>query len=242
MTASSAGSGIGCPPPVPPAESRFADARLWGAPAVGAQTKLAAPFGWTGLLRATARNIGSLLRDTQVRVASLSIEPRGITVDLEGSDVQTRTSVLTLAHDVGLAATAIDPETGLLTARGLGDFLRYLRSDDPERRPPRKFESLLAGDELRSKDSQAAVIADLERLGGNLRPVEPGTAPLLSKWRLAFPRGCTAVAIVGQSEGGTPIAETVVAVGRLAHWARTTVRLYALERGRHGGWVTSRRP
>jgi hypothetical protein len=237
MTAPSRG-----PVPAPPAESRFADARVWGAPAVGPQTRLGAPFGWTGLLRATARDIGSLLRDTQVRVASLSIETRGITVDLEGSDVQTRTSVLSLAHDVGLAATAIDPETGLLTARGLGDFLRYLRSADLQRRPPREFESLLAGKELRSKDSQAAVAADLERLGGSLRPLEPSTAPLLSKWKLAFPRGFTTVAIVGDSEAGPAVVEPLLAVGRLAQWARTTVRLYALERGRHGGWVSSRRP
>jgi hypothetical protein len=171
----------------------------------------------------------------------LSIEPRGIAVDLEGSDAQTRSSVLSLAHDVGLAATAIDPETGLLTAPGLGDFLRYLRSDDLRRRPPREFESLLAGEALRSKDSQAAVIADLERLGGTLRPLEPGTVPLLSKWRLAFPRGATSVAIVGESDAGTSIAEPLLAVGRLAHWARTTVRLYGLQRGRHGGWVSSRR-
>jgi hypothetical protein len=218
---------------------RFLDARKWGHPFVGPATRLAAPFGWTGILRSTVRDLAEHLSATDrpdLRISSFAMGGSGVEIEMSGSDASARASVHTLASDAGCAALAIDPTTGILNRQGLDSFRRYLDQNRFGNRSPREFEPLIA--DVRSRPCLGEdLLADLAKAKHTTDLVARRRIPLLASWRLDFPVGFTSVALVGDaSTAGSsvthPIAEPLVALDHLARWARTVAHLYRLGRPR----------
>ena len=217
-----------------PRTDRFMEARRWGAPFIGSDTVILAPFGWTGLVRSLGRLCHRRLGDTQICITLLSVMPTGVSIEIAGSDLGEHWSALHhLAQEAGNAAPAIDPETGLLTRASLREWLGYV--DDRLGHPaaPLEFAALLSKLSSSSKPERRRCAEDVRRIVGGIPPADVKSAPLLTHWKLEFPIGEESVEIVGGlGSVADDLSEPLIAVDHLQRWVRTSRRLYRLREQR----------
>lgn len=208
----------------------FFDARVWGAPTIGPETIINAPFGWIGLVRHLGRMCATLLGDTEARILVLILSrASGISVEVERCGTGTMAALHSLAAEVGQAAACIEAETGLLSRSSLRALVQFWTS--PRVRPPSIEHLELSRQlDLLSVKARRRLVGDVEILWSGAAP-SAVDAPILKNWNLGFPPGAVTVEIVGVTGAGKSrrlIAEPLIAMDRLRRFARTTHSLYRL--------------
>jgi hypothetical protein len=212
--------------------NRFEEVRSTGAPVIGIETILAAPFGWTGLMRLLGQRVGTRLKDSQIRIRVLAIMPAGISIELSKlGSAHNRIELHAIANDIGKAAAAIDPETGLLNEYALSDLTKWMVA--PKGDCPPQFAGILSaldGSDLTIRSRLACRLSEI-RFGHTAGWPASATQRIL-RWRIGFPPGATSAEIVGIKDAATalPIAEPVIVLGRLREWIVTVSGGYALDR------------
>lgn len=208
----------------------FFDARIWGAPTIGPETVISAPFGWIGFTRQMGRLCADLLSDTDARISVLGLShSSSISIEVERCDRAAAAALHSLAGEVGQAAACIDPETELLLRSSLRELVDFWTSPSMQG-PPIEHVELCRQTEALSGRARRRLAGDAEILCSGAAPCAPG-APLIKDWNLCFPPGATTVEIVGETGTGKnrrSIAEPLVAVDTLRRFARTTDRYYRL--------------
>jgi hypothetical protein len=211
--------------------SRFDDVRSASAPVIGNGTVLAAPFGWTGLMRLLGQRIGERLKDSKIRIGLLTIMPAGISIELRRrGDAIDRAELHAIANDIGKAAAALDPDSGLLKERALKNLAGRLSTPRGERAS--EFDGILAVLDGADPTSRVEMAKQLLEIRFGHRHGWPATTSRrLADWNMSFPPGATCVEIVGRIDPtGGSIAVPVIALGRLRQWALTVNGIYALDR------------
>jgi hypothetical protein len=205
----------------------FLDARIWGAPVIGATTAISAPFGWIGLTREFARRCGKQFAGASVRIGAVCIVPSGISIEVEEADPASLRALHLVAHEVGQAATRFDPDTGLLRPQSLRNVILEIAQTTPAAAKVFPLDLPRLADEA----ARDRLIDDLRTIGSNRRIPPERQGPRLEYWTLSFPRGTTQVQLVGSVRTGSrrrSICEQVLAIDNLKRYARTTTRLYSL--------------
>jgi hypothetical protein len=212
--------------------SRFDEVRSTCAPVIGASTVLAAPFGWTGLMRLLGYRIGERLKDSKIRIGLLAIMPAGISIELrQRGDASDRTELHAMANDIATAAAALDAESGLLKERALNDLA--LRLTTPGKEHAAEFDGILSVIDGADPVLRREMAKQLSEIRFGHRDGWPATTTRrVVNWKMSYPPGATCVEIVGRVDWATgeSIAEPVIALGRLKQWVLTVSGAYALDR------------
>lgn len=212
--------------------SRFDEVRSTCAPVIDAGTVLAAPFGWTGLMRLLGNRIGTRLKDSKIRIGLLAIMPAGISIELrQRGDAPDRTELHAMANDIATAAAALDAESGLLKERALSDLAVQLVTLEKE--GTTEFDgimSVLDGTDAVFRREMAKQLSEIRF--GHRDGWPATTTKRVVNWKMSYPPGATCVEIVGRVDlaTGGSIAEPVIALGRLKQWVLTVSGAYALDR------------
>jgi hypothetical protein len=212
--------------------SRFDEVRSACAPVIDADTVLAAPFGWTGLMRLLGHRIGERLKDTNIRIGLLAIMPTGISIELrQRGNTGDRAELHAMANDIAKAAAALDAESGLLKERALIDLA--LRLAAPGREPATELDGILSVLDDADPAFRREMAKQLSEIRFGHRAGWPATTTrCLANWKMSYPPGATCVEIVGCIDRATAksIAEPVIVLGRLRQWVLTVSGVYALDR------------
>ena len=205
----------------------FLDARIWGAPVLGPNTAISAPFGWIGVTREFGRLCAKRLPGASARIRAFSMSPSGIAIEVEEADPNELRTLHLLAHEAGQAATRFEPDTGLLRPPFLRDLIRDVGHQNPNEARDVQLYLICFPAEL----ARDRLIGDLQTIISNSRIPPEHQGPRLQDWTLAFPRGFTAVQLIGTvrlGDGSRTIREPLLAIDNLQRYARTTTTLFSL--------------